>query len=124
MHEHGGGIELEVVVAAHEHAFATCKRESAASELRRLHVNGNERECLGKDGVHVALVASQPALDDAIEIVTIRHVHGVKAIRRIGGRDLPDRGHGGRPRPIYGSTCTCGNTGGGNRYLRDIPKPH
>ena len=124
MHENGGGIELEVVVAAHEHAFAACKRERAASELRRLHMDGDERERLGEDGVHVSLVASETTLDDAVKVVAIGHVHGIEAIRPICGRDLPDRGHRGRARPIYGSACTCGDACGGCRHLRDIPKLH
>ena len=124
MHKHGRSVELEVVVAAHEHAFAACKRERAASELRRLHMNGDERERLGENGVHVSLVASKAALDDAIEVVAIGHIHGIEAVRRIGRSDLPDRGHGGRARPIYGSACTCGDACGGCRHLRDIPKLH
>ena len=124
MHEHGGGVESEVVVAAHEHAFTACKRERAASELRRLHMDGDERKRLGEDGVHIALISSKAALDDAIEVVAIEHVHGIEAIRPIGGRDLPDRGHGGRARAIYGSADTCGNACGGYRHLRDIPKLH
>ena len=91
VHKHGRRVQLEVVVAAHKHLIAGVKGERAAAEFGRLHVCRQKRQRLAENGVDRVLVAAEATVDQTVEVVGVRDIHGIQVVRALGVRDLANR---------------------------------
>ena len=79
--QHGGGIVLEIIVAAHQGmAVRALGAERAAAKVWGFHMDGQVGQGFGQDGIDHALVIGNAAVDQAVEIIRIVNIHAVEVI--------------------------------------------